>query len=332
MRNLASIKVIKNIENIENSDTLALATIDGWGIVIKRGEYNIGDMVIYCEIDSWIPHEIAPFLSRDGEPKIYEGIRGNRLKTVKLRGTLSQGLILPTSRLSQPFSEGDDVTEALGIIKWERPIDAGLRGEVRGNFPMEIPKTDEIRVQSIRNYSLLAGRKFVMHEKLEGSSITIYKKNGEFGVCSRNQNLKESDSNRYWLTVRMLKIEELLADVDNIALQGELIGPGIQANIYKLNDFRIYFFNILDLSIPNTIGSPYSETQSAEFFKAKGLHKVPYLGEIVLPEDRNAIIEMADGNSTLYPRQREGIVFRSIDGIPTSFKAISNKYLLKDND
>jgi RNA ligase (TIGR02306 family) len=332
MRNLASIKIIKNIQNIENSDTLALATIDGWGVVVKRGEYAIGDMVVYCEIDSWIPHEIAPFLSRDNRPKIYEGISGNRLKTIKLRGVISQGLLLPTSILNFPFIEGDDVSEALGIIKWERPIDAGLRGESRGNFPIEIPKTDEIRVQSIRDYSLLAGRKFVMHEKLEGSSITIYKKNGEFGVCSRNQNLKESDTNRYWATVRALKIEEILAPYDNIALQGELIGPGIQANIYKLSDFRIYFFNILLLNNPNTIAIALNENESAEFFKKLGLNKVPYLGEIVLPEDRNIVIEMADGNSVLYPRQREGIVFRNIDGIPTSFKAISNKYLLKQED
>lgn len=332
MRSLASIKIIKNIVNIENSDTLALATIDGWGVVIKRDEFKIGDTVIYCEIDSWIPTEIAPFLSKGKAPREYLGIKGEKLKTIKLRGVLSQGLILPTSILNFAFNEGDDVSEALSIAKWEAPIDAGLRGESRGNFPIEIPKTDEIRIQSIRDYSLLAGRKFVMHEKLEGSSITVYKKNGEFGVCSRNINLKESDSNRFWLTAKALKLDELLADYDNIALQGELIGPGIQGNIYNLPEFRIYFFNILLLQNANFLGKTLSESESADFLKMKGLHKVPYLGEIVLPESRDTIIEMADGNSTLFPRQREGIVFRSIDGIPISFKAISNKYLLKQND
>ena len=328
MRTLASIKIIKNITNIENSDTLALATIDGWGVVVKRGEYQIGDTVIYCEIDSWIPTEIAPFLTKGKSPKEYLGIKGERLKTIRLRGTLSQGLILPTSILNFTFKIDDDVSEALSIVKWEPPVNASLGGESRGNFPIEIPKTDEIRIQSIKDYSLLAGRQFVMHEKLEGSSITIYRRNGEFGVCSRNIDLKESDTNSFWVTAKTLRLDTLLADYDNIALQGELVGPGIQGNIYNLPELRIYFFNVLLLQTQNYIGKTLSESESADFLKMKGLHKVPFLGEIILSENRDTLIEMADGVSTLFQTPREGIVFRSIDGIPTSFKAISNKYLL----
>ena len=328
MRTLASIKIIKNITNIENSDTLALATIDGWGVVVKRGEYQIGDTVIYCEIDSWIPTEIAPFLTKGKSPKEYLGIKGERLKTIRLRGTLSQGLILPTSILNFTFKIDDDVSEALSIVKWEPPVNASLGGESRGNFPIEIPKTDEIRIQSIKDYSLLAGRRFVMHEKLEGSSITIYRRNGEFGVCSRNIDLKESDTNSFWVTAKTLRLDTLLADYDNIALQGELVGPGIQGNIYNLPELRIYFFNVLLLQTQNYVGKTLSESESADFLKMKGLHKVPFLGEITLPENRDTLIEMADGMSTLFQTPREGIVFRSIDGMPTSFKAISNKYLL----
>lgn len=332
MRQLASIQKITEITNIENSDTLATAKVLGWHVVIKRGEYQIGDLVIYCEIDSWVPNDIAPFLSKDSGPRTYEGVLGNRLKTVKLRGTISQGLILPLDILKDKKSivfEGMDVTEDLGIVKWERAVDASLGGVSRGNFPIEIPKTDETRVQSLRNYDELIGRRCYMHEKLEGSSVTIYKKNGEFGVCSRNINLKENDTNRYWLTVRKLRIEELLTDFDNIALQGELVGPGIQGNIYKLSDYRIYFFNVIDFS--NQTLKIFSEDESAVFLKKLGLLKVPFLGETILKSQKEVIM-MADGNSVLYPRQREGIVFRTVDGDRRSFKAISNNYLLKQGD
>lgn len=168
-----------------------------------------------------------------------------------------------------------------------------------------------------------------MHEKLEGSSVTIYKKNGEFGVCSRNINLKENDTNSYWLTVRKLQIEQLLADYDNIALQGELIGPGIQGNIYKLAEHKIYFFNVIDFS-GQTLKF-FDEVESDLFLKKLGLLKVPYLGETILGS-QDETIKIADGNSVLHPRQREGIVFRAIEGDRLSFKAISNNYLLKQGD
>ena len=328
MRNLASIQIIKNIENIENSDTLAVATINGWKVVVKRDEYKINDLIIYCEIDSWIPHEIAPFLSKDRKaPREYNGIAGERLKTIRLRGQISQGLILSTSILNIDFKLEDDVTEILNIQKWEPPVDLKMSGESRGNFPSQISKTDEIRVQNFKDYFKLLNQKYYVHEKLEGSSITIYKIDGEFGVCSRNMNLKETDENKYWYATKKLNLIEKLKDYDNIALQGELLGPGIQGNIYGLSDYEIYFFNIYNIQT----GEYFSELASFEFLNLLELKKVPLIVEnFELPKNIDTLIQLSDGESRLNSKvSREGLVYRNADSERISFKVISNNYLLK---
>ena len=328
MRNMASIQVIKNIENIENSDTLAVATINGWKVVVKRDEYKINDLVIYCEIDSWIPHELAPFLSKDRKvPREYNGIAGEKLKTVRLRGQISQGLILPTSLLKTDFQLDDDVSEILNIQKWEAPIDLKTSGESRGNFPSQIPKTDETRIQNFKDYSTLLNQKYYVHEKLEGSSITIYKIDSEFGVCSRNMNLKENDENKYWYAVKKLNLIEKLKDYDNIALQGELLGPGIQGNIYGLSDYEIYFFNVYNIQIDEY----FSELASFEFFNLLDLKKVPLIAEdFELPKNIDILIGLSDGFSKLnHKTLREGLIYRNNINERISFKVISNNYLLK---
>ena len=95
MRKLATVRRIDDIRPIPDADAIECAVIGGWSVVIKKGEYREGDIAVYCEIDSWIPHELAPFLSKGQEPREFEGIRGERLRTVKLRGQVSQGLLLP---------------------------------------------------------------------------------------------------------------------------------------------------------------------------------------------------------------------------------------------
>lgn len=150
-RKLATIRKISNILPIHNADAIEVAVIDGWTAVVKKGEFQKDELVIYCEIDSWIPHEVAPFLSKGEEPKEYEGIKGERLRTMKFRGQLSQGLVLPISILPRSLGFefatdkviGEDVTNWLGIVKWERPLNASLSGNVKGNFPWFLNKTDQ---------------------------------------------------------------------------------------------------------------------------------------------------------------------------------------------
>ena len=199
-RKLATVRKISDIQPIEGADAIEVATVDGWKVVIKKNEYKIGDPVIYCEIDSWIPHTVAPFLTRPGHPpKEYNGVQGERLRTVKLRGQISQGLILPCAKDIFQFheAEGLDVSDMLNIQKWEAPIAACLSGKVRGNFPSFIPKTDQERVQNLKKEFDGIYKDYIWEvtEKLDGSSMTVYMKDGEFGVCSRNLDLIEDENN-----------------------------------------------------------------------------------------------------------------------------------------
>jgi len=146
MRKLASIQKIIDIHPIEGADAIEVATINSWKVVVKKGEFNVGDLVVYLEVDSWVPTALAPFLTKGKEPREYDGIKGERLRTIKLRGQLSQGLILPleySPGLYIQGSEDDDVSELLGVVKYDPPVNAQVAGIAHGNFPSMIPKTDE---------------------------------------------------------------------------------------------------------------------------------------------------------------------------------------------
>ena len=156
-RKMASIRKIDDIRPIEGADAIECAVIGGWTVVVKKGEFQPGDLAVYCEIDSWIPTELAPFLSKGKEPREFNGVKGERLKTMKLRGQISQGLLLPLSVFPHSLGSfyttdktvGEDVSHWLGIQKWEMAVPAQLAGQVRGNFPSAIPKTDQERCQNL---------------------------------------------------------------------------------------------------------------------------------------------------------------------------------------
>lgn len=151
-RKMATIRKIDDIRPIPDADAIETAVIGGWTVVIKCGEFTVGDLAVYCEIDSWIPNHLAPFLSKGQEPREFEGIKGERLRTVRLKKQLSQGLLLPMSCLTNfgaDLSEGDDVAETLGIVKWEATLSAQLAGDAVGLFPSWIQKTDQERIQNL---------------------------------------------------------------------------------------------------------------------------------------------------------------------------------------
>ena len=343
MRKMATVRRIDAINPIPDADSIECAVLGGWKVVTKKGEYKPGDLAVYCEIDSWIPNELAPFLSK-GEPKEYNGVKGERLRTVRLRKQLSQGLLLPThnipnqsnlvclidtSGVAIPFAEGDDVSEFLNIQKWEAPVNPQLAGQVKGNFPSQIPKTDQERVQNLKreleNYDSVL---FEVTEKMEGSSMTCYLIDGEFGVCSRNMDLKRDENNTFWKVAIQEDIEQKLRayGADNIAIQGELIGPGIQGNIYNLISHHFKVFDVYDIQEGYYLLPGARKT----FVDAVGLKHVPVLGYIALQANMDYLLETAEGKSLLNPNQeREGVVYKSMNS-QFSFKAISNKYLLKN--
>ena len=343
LRKLASIKPITYIKPIEGADAIECAIVDGgWPVVVKKGEYQVGDVAIYIEIDSWVPHELAPFLSKGQEPREYNGVKGERLRTVKLRGQVSQGLLLPIE-LTFWRDIGTDLTESLGIQKWEPPIPAQLQGTMKGNFPHFIPKTDQERCQNLRK-DIFETHKEEIYEvtvKLDGSSTTIYVKDGEVGVCSRNIDLIETEGNSFWKAAREQNIIEPLLELckekgEEYAIQGELIGEGIQGNPEKIKGQRFYLFDIYSITC-------------GEYFKANVrysiLDKLKMLGAdiehvpIVDVDVRVAqaydsiddLLEFAEGPSLNPQTKREGLVFKSWESDFT-FKAISNSYLLKHKD
>ena len=330
MRKMATVRVIDSILPIPEADSIECAVIGGWNVVTKKGEYQPGDLAVYCEIDSWIPHELAPFLSK-GEPKEYNGVKGERLRTVRLRKQLSQGLLLPLVCLGRLIvKEGTDVSEELGIRKWEAPVSPQLAGQVKGTFPSQIPKTDQERVQNLKreleNYDSVL---FEVTEKMEGSSMTCYLIDGEFGVCSRNMDLKRDENNTFWKVAIEEDIEQKLRayGADNIAIQGELIGPCIQGNIYKLLSHHFKVFDVYDIQE----GYYLLPEDRKTFVDAIGLKHVPVLGtHLLVDPDIDSILLAAEGKSLLNPNQeREGIVCKTMYS-QFSFKAISNKYLLKN--
>ncbi|GAB1348102.1 RNA ligase (ATP) [Ignavibacteriales bacterium] len=336
MRKLATIQIISDVQPIEGADRIALASVLGWKVVIKKGEFNPGDSAVYCEVDSFLP--VKPefeFLRKSSYKKMSDGTEGFRLKTIKLRGVISQGLLLPVSSLPgypEVPQPGTDVTDILGIVKYEPPIPAQLAGEVKGPFPGFISKTDEERIQnlidSLPNYK---DSLFYVTEKVDGTSITIYLKDGQFGICSRNLELIENPENTYWRIVRELDLENKLRKLGrNIALQGELIGEGIQKNIYKLHGQTIKFFDAFDID-------KYEYFDFSSFIKIIGdfgLATVPVIDNAFqLPETVDEILNLANGKSVLNPAaNREGLVFRTTSGKRFSFKAISNNFLLSDEE
>ena len=357
MRKLATVQTISEIKTHPNADAIELAIIKGWQVVVKKGEFQPGDKVIYLEIDSWVPTEIAPFLTKNLVPREYDGVRGERLRTVKLRGEISQGLVLPLNTLPPAVmddsDDGDDVSEILGVIKWEPLIPAQLQGQVSGNFPSFIRKTDQERVQNcFTEMKLLdnwqhGGVDWYLEEKLDGSSCTVYVRfhsdvaNGyyETGVCSRNFDLKLNEENANNSFIKTLTdagyLDQLPKLGQSIAIQGELCGPGIQGNKYKLPHLQFFVFDVF-LIDQRRYATKVERWEVIEKLIQLGVtvNQVPHLGTIRMPESVNACLSMAEGKSKINPStEREGIVFKSayaIEGDVRSFKAISNRFLLKE--
>ncbi len=344
IRKLASIAEITYIKPIEGADAIECAIVNGgWPVVVKKGEYQVGDVAIYLEIDSWVPHELAPFLSKGQEPREYNGVKGERLRTVKLRGQISQGLLLPID-LTFFRDPGTDVTQTLGIQKWEPPIPAQLQGTMKGNFPHFIPKTDQERCQNLRKeiFEIHKDEIYEVTTKLDGSSMTVYVKNGEVGVCSRNIDLKETEGNSFWKAAREQNIVEALARIsedkgEEYAIQGELIGEGIQGNPEKLKGQRFYLFDIFSITEGRylLVNERYSILDSMNNLYGADIEHVPIIdGDLRVAQAYDTIddlLEYAEGPSLNPQTKREGLVFKSWESDFT-FKAIANSYLLKHKD
>lgn len=345
-RALASIRRIAEIKPIEGADKICAYRVDGWWCVDNIGKYNVGDLVVYVEIDSWVPASIAPFLSKGKTPREYGGVPGERMRTLKLRGQVSQGLLLPLSptcdQIESSLFVGLDVAFPLGITKWEPVLPAGLAGQVRGNFPSWGRKTDQERIENIVD-DVFVKNKDAFYEvtlKLDGSSCSVWYKDGEVGVCSRNLDLKLNDENAGNSFIATATSTGLLAALKalgrNIMVQAELMGPGVQGNPEKLAAHNLYVFDIFDIDVQEYLGF----NSRNEVFIA--LRRSGYTGEHV-PVIANwanleslGIFDVATSKAfvdrpSIHAPVAEGCVFKRMDG-KFSFKSINNRFLLKERD
>ena len=349
MRKMASIQIIRDITPIEGADAIVLAHINGWAAVVKKGEFSVGQYVVFCEIDSWVSHEIAPFLSKGKEPREYLGIKGERLRSVKLRGQLSQGLILPINVLPlADYAEGEDVSEKLGIVKYEPPVPVQLAGQVKGNFPSLVSKTDEERVQNIRGLEKYLDEVFVETEKLHGTSVSfVLNENGEMEVCSRNLSLKEDENNLYWKLAKKNDALTLLNAVKNyyeaegmsvvtVAIQGEGVGQGVQKGWeYGIQVPEFFMFTI-------QVNCAKISEEDFQMFKQMftQVKSVPEVSKATLREIVGnsgeigaTLLKYVEGKSAIDGKTiREGSVFRCFTDSSFSFKVVNNQFLLKGGE
>jgi len=381
MRKLATIRRIADVQPIEGADAIEVATIDGWKVVVKKDEFKVGDLAVYLEIDSWVPHELAPFLSKGQEPREYNGVKGERLRTIRLRGQVSQGLLLSPNTFGEVvinffndsnrwavglvedgdyvefIFEGEDVTERLNIQKWEALIPAQLQGQAAGTFPTSlIPKTDQERIQNCFGEIQKRAKRFATEKvwnaetqtleehpvvlpedfaeptyevtmKLDGSSCTIFRWEDELRVCSRNLELKINEENADNTFVAMaLKLADKVRH--GYALQGELMGPGIQGNREGFTEHKFFVFDIFDIEEHEYL-PPYARRNHCQ---TMGLDHVPVLGEDwTAPSSVEEGLAVAEGPSINH-KIREGLVWKCNDDPSFSFKTISNQFLLKGGD
>ncbi|HPM21240.1 MAG TPA: RNA ligase (ATP) [Thermotogota bacterium] len=354
MRQLATIRKISNITKIDGADFIELATIDNWNVIIEKNKYQVNDKIIYCEIDSFLP--IKPqyeFLRKSSYKKLYDGSEGFRIKTMKMKGVYSQGLVLSLDVLPlNEYNEYDDVTDLLNIKLYEEPVK--MNGNVRmGTFPQFLYKTDEPRIQNLNINELVnLHTDLEVTEKLDGTSATYYNYNNEIGICSRNNKIEIDDASDdvYNYIFKKYDLANVLNFfIEDYAIQGEIIGPGIQNNNYKLKEPEFYIFNIFDINkqrylLYNEISTLVNNANELRYkFNDNWceLKQVPYhttvnTAELLTINDYFNLIpekSILNKNSDI-----EGIVLRSamrhnVRGIRfnnfISFKVISNKFLLK---
>jgi len=347
MRTLATVQKITALDPIHGADKIERATVLGWQCVVKKGDFKVGDKCIYIEVDSIMP-----------EKPEYEFLRERkfRIKTIKLRGQVSSGLCLPCD---QELPEGLDLTDKLGIRKYDPQGDKErmeaeraealhksrlrkflmrnslfqrvcnwLFKENRGGWPAFIKKTDEERIQKMPQL-LTLGLRYDVTEKLDGQSGTYFcVRKGwrkKFGVCSRNFQLCVPDNSTYWRVAYKYKLMDKLPP--GYVLQGEILGPKVQGNKYRVGDVEFYAFNLV------IHGHRMDTVALMAWCQSNNIPHVPVLAlDAALPESMEQLVAVSRGFSVKNPLTvREGLVYRNYEK-NISFKVINPEFLLTHED
>ncbi|AAQ81527.1 hypothetical protein 44RRORF209c [Aeromonas phage 44RR2.8t] len=360
-RQLASMRKIADLQPIPGADAIEVATIDGWEVVVKKGEFRVGSDCVYFEIDSLLPTDHPAFRFLETRAKIYDGKMRARIKTIKLRGQISQGIALPTGAFTVGELLGGQemdktIDQMLDIIKYEPPQD-GTGCNPGGTFPIFIPKTDEERCQNIFNRykEKYADVKFAKSLKLDGSSITMAwvtdpelfldlgteeepyahdYDDAQFIVASRNQVLRYNADSKWWKGVENYQIVDRLKELRmSVAIQGELMGPGIQKNRENFDKYRIFAFRAFFIDEQRFA----TDEEFQDLCRTLGMEICPQLGYSYPFQEFTNVKDMlaAADIPSIEHKIAEGVVYKSVelvDGRMVHFKAINNKFLLKCED
>ncbi len=359
-RSLAHIEEISSIVPIKGKDRIVLATVLGWAVIVQK-DFKVGDKVVFAEIDSVFP-----------EKPEFEFLRSKkfRIKTMKMSGVISQGIVFPLSILPEgEYKIGDDVTELIGITQYEPTMDKEnndvedtkssakkypeflmrmawfrklvLPKKQAKGFPSFINKTDETRIQNAPFY-LSMDCKWIATEKVDGQSgsFTLQRVKGkhfwnkdtyDFAVCSRNLRKWKKDDSSFWRVAEKYNMEEVLHKLIGDNEWVAIQGECIASNVQG----NKYHVAEPDLYVFNLIypSGRVGSVEAKKIVNDLGLKFVPILSEDAQIKGMSVseVLEYATGKSQLYNTLREGIVFRSEDG-KQSFKAVSPEFLLKNNE
>lgn len=335
MRKLVTIQEITSIHPIANADRLETAKVLGWNIVVGKNEFEPGDKIVFFEIDSLLPETdpvFEKFQARSQKTVFVDGkeIRGHVVSTMKLRGVISQGLVMALSDFNiDPDTEiGTEVTDLLGVVKWEEaiPVSSDIVGKFDSRFA---PKSDAIRVQSlIENWDEIKQMDWEVTVKADGTSTTLINDDGKVRIFSRNWEISE-DSTAFAVAKETGLIDEITKHT-GMAVQFELVGPGIQSNRLKLSKLTPLVFAVWDRG---------QKLKREEWPELMLENAVPLLGDEWRPQGTvEEMIEKVSGlrGSITKNVLDEGIVFHTVgDNLPVwmdrnaNFKIINNKFLIK---
>jgi len=355
-RKLATVQRCLEVLPIEGADRIELVKVLGWQCVIKKGDFRPGDLGIYIEVDSVVP-----------DTKVFDFMRERkfRVKTIKLRGQISQGLFMSFNSLgiSGPHVEGTDLTDFLKITKYINPEDRevsfmapkkkGLFWKLAYRIPFIrkfilnkvgssyafpthlVPKTDEERLQNLGDTFLETHKDVMVHvtTKMDGQSGTFiwYKK--KFSVASRNVWFPSHRKNNYWYIADKVRMKDIMKEVfgkRNIAIQGEICGPGIQGNKYKMKEACLFVFNIYDIDEQRY----FTFEEFCKFFAndcvyASEIGVVPSFAVgpigsfgLTVKDWTTMATQKSEWNEDTYD---EGLVARSLDNKPFGVRGLNGK-------
>lgn len=356
-RKLASVQKIVNLEPIQGRDRIVLATVEGWHVIVSKEDFKVGDLCVYIEIDSVLPDRPEFEQARK---------RGSRIRTMKMAGVYSEGIVYPLTILPNmiddhtisynQYHEGDDVTKILGITKYneyagEEPIGVsklskknynwlkriwfkifGYPKRKKDGFTTLVSKTDEIRIQNIPEV-LQNKEPVVVTEKVDGCSLTATIEKTIFGykfnLYSRNLHL-DKDNSHYWKAAEKYKLEDCMkAMLDYNKGKWLAVQGEVAGPAIQKNpyNFKDIEFFVFNIITPR---GRFDSIKMANWCEHYGLNSVPIVNtNYILPDTVEGMLEYATDKSKLNPQVlREGVVIRSKDG-KHSFKAVSPEYLVK---